>query len=40
VGFIYYFTSALLFEGDYEFYESNDPGQFSNQLILQLSLGF
>ncbi len=40
VGGIYYFTSTLLFEGDYEFYESNDPGQFSNQLILQLSLGF
>jgi len=40
VGGIYYFTSTLLFEGDYEFYESNDPGQFSNQLVLQLSLGF
>jgi hypothetical protein len=40
VGYIYYFTSTLLFEGDYEFYESNDPGQFSNQLMFQLSLGF
>jgi hypothetical protein len=40
VGYIYYFTSTLLLEGDYEFYESNDPGQFANQLTLQLSLGF
>jgi hypothetical protein len=40
VGFIYYFTSTFLLEGDYEFYESSDPGQFSNQLITQLSLGF
>jgi hypothetical protein len=39
VGYIYYFTNTLLFEGDYEFLKSNDPSQ-TDQLILQLSLGF
>jgi hypothetical protein len=38
-GYIYYMTSALLFEGDYEFLHSTDPTQ-ANQLILQLSYGF
>ena len=40
VGYIYYLTSALLFEGDYEFINSNDPTQPSTQLILQMSYGF
>ena len=39
-GYVYNFTSTLLFEGDYEFLHSTDPTQPSNQLILQLSLGF
>jgi outer membrane murein-binding lipoprotein Lpp len=39
VGYIYYITSALLFEGDYEFLNSNDPSQV-DQMILQLSYGF
>lgn len=39
LGYIYYFTNALLFEGDYEFLNSNDPSQ-TDQFILQLSLGF
>lgn len=39
VGYIYYFTNTLLFEGDYEFLSSNDPSQ-TDQLIFQLSLGF
>ena len=39
MGFIYYITNTLLFEGDYEFLHSNDPTQ-ADQLILQLSLGF
>ncbi len=38
-GFIYYITNTLLFEGDYEFVNSNDPSQ-ADQLLLQLSLGF
>jgi hypothetical protein len=38
-GFIYYFTNTLLFEGDYELVNSNDPSQ-ADQLLLQLSLGF
>jgi hypothetical protein len=40
VGYVYYFTSTLLFEGDYEFLHSTDTTQPSNQLIFQLSLGF
>jgi len=40
VGYIYYLTSALLFEGDYEFINSTDPAQPSTQLILQISYGF
>lgn len=40
-GFVYYITNTLLFEGDYEFLNSNDPAQNdADQLILQLSLGF
>jgi len=40
-GFIYYITNTLLFEGDYEFLNSDDPAQNdADQLILQLSLGF
>ena len=38
-GYVYYFTSTLLFEGDYEFFHSTDSSQV-NQLIFQLSLGF
>jgi hypothetical protein len=39
-GYIYYLTSALLFEGDYEFIHSSDPTQPKSQLILQMSYGF
>jgi hypothetical protein len=39
-GYIYYLTSTLLFEGDYEFIHSTDVTQPANQLIFQLSLGF
>ncbi len=39
-GYIYYLTSALLFEGDYEFIHSSDPNQPSSQFILQMSYGF
>jgi hypothetical protein len=39
-GFIYYITNTLLFEGDYEFIESNNPDFDHNQLIFQLSYGF
>jgi hypothetical protein len=39
-GFIYYITNTLLFEGDYEFTESNNPDFDHNQLIFQLSYGF
>jgi hypothetical protein len=40
VGCVYYVTTALLLEGDYEFINSTDPTQPSNQLILQVSYGF
>lgn len=39
VGYIYYFSNTLLFEGDYEFLHSNDPGQ-QDQFVFQLSYGF
>ena len=40
VGYIYYITNTLLFEGDYEFIHSTDATQPATQLILQLSYGF
>lgn len=40
LGFIYYVTTTLLLEGDYEFINSTDPTQPSSQLILQASYGF
>jgi hypothetical protein len=40
LGYIYYITTAFLFEGDYEFINSTDPTQPSTQLIFQLSYGF
>lgn len=41
VGYVYYLSNTLLFEGDYEFFHGNstDPNQ-KNRLILQLSYGF
>ena len=39
VGYIYYFSNTLLFEGDYEFLHSNHPAP-TEQLIFQLSYGF
>ena len=40
LGYVYYITNTLLFEGDYEWLHSNDPAVPANQLILQLSYGF
>lgn len=39
VGYIYYFSNTLLFEGDYEFFHSNDPAN-KDRFVLQLSYGF
>jgi hypothetical protein len=36
-GYVYYFSSTLLFEGDYEFLHGNDA---HNAFVLQLSYGF
>jgi hypothetical protein len=41
IGYVYYITNTLLFEGDYEFIHSTGPNALPpNQLILQLSYGF
>jgi hypothetical protein len=40
VGYVYYITNTLLFEGDYEFINSNDPAQDHNRFVFQLSFGF
>lgn len=39
VGYIYYLSNTLLFEGDYEFFRSTDPTQ-RNRFVFQLSYGF
>jgi len=39
VGYIYYLSNTLLFEGDYEFLYGNDPTK-NDQVIFQLSYGF
>lgn len=39
-GYIYYLTNTLLFEGDYEWLESNDPGNDHNRFVFQVSYGF
>jgi hypothetical protein len=40
VGYVYYFSNNLLFEGDYEFLNSNDPAQAHNLFVFQLGYGF
>jgi len=40
MGYIYYLSNTLLFEGDYEIREGNDPTRQGNELIFQLSYGF
>jgi hypothetical protein len=40
VGYVYYLTNTLLFEGDYEFLNSNDPQEDHNRFVFQLSFGF
>ena len=40
LGYVYYITNTLWFEGDYEFIHSNDSSQSNNNLIFQLSYGF
>jgi hypothetical protein len=40
LGYVYYFSNTLLFEGDYEFRSSNDPEANHNQLVFQVSYGF
>ena len=39
-GYVYYLSNTLLFEGDYEFVESNDPARDHNDFVFQLSYGF
>jgi hypothetical protein len=40
IGYVYYFSNTLLFEGDYEFHHSNDPGENHNLYVFQVSYGF
>jgi hypothetical protein len=41
LGYVYYFTNTLLFEGDYEFLHSRGPAALaSNAFVFQLSYGF
>jgi len=41
VGYVYYFSNTLLFEGDYEFLKSHGPNALPPQMwMLQLSYGF
>jgi hypothetical protein len=40
VGYVYYFSNTLLFEGDYEFVNSNDPTQNNNRFVFQVGYGF
>jgi hypothetical protein len=40
MGYVYYFSNTLLFEGDYEILHSNDPAQAHNQIVFQLGYGF
>ncbi len=40
LGYVYYLTNTLLFEGDYEWLESNDPSVDHNRFVFQVSYGF
>lgn len=40
LGYIYYFSNTLLFEGDYEIRHSNNPDDDHNAFVFQLSFGF
>jgi hypothetical protein len=40
LGYVYYFSNTLLFEGDYEFHSSNDPAENHNLWVFQISYGF
>lgn len=40
LGYVYYLSNTLLFEGDYEFRHSNDPDENHNLFLFQLSYGF
>jgi hypothetical protein len=40
LGYVYYFSNTLWFEGDYEFRNSNDPASDHNQFVFQVSYGF
>ena len=40
LGYVYYLTNTLLFEGDYEWLESNDPSIDHNRFVFQISYGF
>lgn len=40
MGYVYYFSNTLLFQGDYEFLHSNGPTQPPNLFVFQVAYGF
>jgi hypothetical protein len=40
IGYVYYFSNTLLFQGDYEFMHSSDPTVAHNRLVFQIAYGF
>jgi hypothetical protein len=40
IGYVYYLSNTLLFQGDYEFLHSSDPAQDHNQFVFQIAYGF
>jgi len=40
MGYVYYLSNTLLFEGDYEFHSSNNPDEDHNLFVFQVSYGF
>ena len=40
IGYVYYFSNTLLFEGDYEFRSSNNSDLNHNAVVFQVSYGF
>jgi len=40
LGYVYYFSNTLLFEGDYEFRSSNSDDLKHNNFVFQVSYGF
>lgn len=40
LGYVYYFSNTFQFQGDYEWWNSNDPNQDHNLFMFQIAYGF